>query len=312
MVSSLQKGISAAKAGRMQEALDFLKDAIIEEPQNAEVWVWVAAIIDDLDKQEIFLKKALEIDPRNIPAQRGLAYLRKRKQDQSAAADDHLSDHTSPISPFPNSSRTKRQQTVAAREDLNLSEIAEIADEAGNPAASADNALKEGLFKDLPKLTPVEIILLGVVVVVFCFIGLLAASALFDIDLPFSSAGKDLPPSEMEPPYSGIFLYEEEKFLNIPLHQGLPSTDAGMPTSATSDPTIIVWDDSVDLERLNLIYETGVYVPFSTASQRKDLATITPENDLLTGLYCFQQLPVESSLEAASYWCFKVNPAPAE
>ena len=73
-MSSLQQGINAAKAGRMQEALGFLKDAIIEEPQNADVWVWVAAIIDDLDKQEIFLEKALEIDPHNIPAQRGLAY----------------------------------------------------------------------------------------------------------------------------------------------------------------------------------------------------------------------------------------------
>ena len=83
-MSSLQQGINAAKAGRMQEALGFLKDAIIEEPQNADVWVWVAAIIDDLDKQEIFLEKALEIDPHNIPAQRGLAYLQKRKQDQAA------------------------------------------------------------------------------------------------------------------------------------------------------------------------------------------------------------------------------------
>ncbi len=59
MASSLQQGISAAKTGQMQQALEFLKDAIIEEPQNADVWVWIAAIIDDLDKQEIFLEKAL-------------------------------------------------------------------------------------------------------------------------------------------------------------------------------------------------------------------------------------------------------------
>jgi tetratricopeptide (TPR) repeat protein len=311
MVSSLQKGISAAKAGRMQEALDFLKDAIIEEPQNADVWVWVAAIIDDLDKQEVFLKKALEIDPRNIPAQRGLAYLRKRKQDQSAAAGDHLSDHTRPISPFPASGQPKREQPAVSRNDLDLSEINEIADD-DNPDTTADNPQKASLFKDLPKLTPVEIVLLGVVVVVFCFIGLLAASALFDVDLPFGSTAKSLRSTEMEPPYEGIFLYEEEKFLNIPPHQGLPSTDEGMPTSTTADPTIIVWDDTVDIEQLNLIYETGVYVSFSASSLRKDLATIAPENDLLPGLYCFRQMPTDSSLETASYWCFKINPAPAE
>ena len=51
MASSLQQGINAAKAGHADKALEFLKDAIIEEPQNADVWVWIAAIIDDLDKQ---------------------------------------------------------------------------------------------------------------------------------------------------------------------------------------------------------------------------------------------------------------------
>ena len=35
MASSLQKGINAAKSGHMHDALEFLKDAIIEEPQNA-------------------------------------------------------------------------------------------------------------------------------------------------------------------------------------------------------------------------------------------------------------------------------------
>jgi tetratricopeptide (TPR) repeat protein len=312
MVSSLQKGISAAKAGRMQEALDFLKDAIIEEPQNAEVWVWVAAIIDDLDKQEIFLKKALEIDPRNIPAQRGLAYLRKRKQDQSAAADDHLSDHTSPISPFPSSERPKQNPTAAAQEDLDLHGIDGIAEKSDSAAANTDRTPKNGIFKDLPKLTPIEMILLGVVVVVFCFIGLLAASALFDVDLPFGSVSKGLGTSELEPPYNGVFLYETESFINIPLHQGLPSTDEGMPTSTIADPTVIVWDESVDLERLSLIYETGVYVPFSASNLRKDLASLSPEDDLLSGLYCFQQLPMESSSETASYWCFIVNPASVE
>ncbi|MDY6873527.1 MAG: hypothetical protein SVR81_06115 [Chloroflexota bacterium] len=311
MVSSLQKGISAAKAGRMQQALDFLKDAIIEEPQNAEVWVWVAAIIDDLDKQEIFLKKALEIDPRNIPAQRGLAYLRKRKRDQSEVADDHLSDHTSPISPFPSSDRPKQERAAAAQQDLDLQGIDGIAKQSDDAAATSDRAPKEGFLSDLPKLTPVEIILLGVVVVVFCFIGLLAASAVFDVELPFGSLGQKLGPSEMALPYNGIFLYEDEKFINIPMHRGLPSTDEGIPSSTLIDPVVIVWDEGVDPERLNLIYETGVYVPFSTNSLRSDLMSLTPEEDLLSGLYCFQQLPMESPLETALYWCFKVNPSSA-
>lgn len=79
MSTSLQKGIEAAKSGMMEEALAHLKDAIVEEPENANVWVWLSAIIEDEEKQTIFLKKALEIDPGNRPAQRGLAFIQRKK-----------------------------------------------------------------------------------------------------------------------------------------------------------------------------------------------------------------------------------------
>ena len=54
----------------MEEALAHLKDVIVEELENANVWVWLSAIIEDEEKQTIFLKKALEIDPGKRPAQR--------------------------------------------------------------------------------------------------------------------------------------------------------------------------------------------------------------------------------------------------
>ena len=56
MASSLSQGIEAAKSGQMEQALAHLKDAIVEEPENADVWVWLAAIIEDEDKQTIFQK----------------------------------------------------------------------------------------------------------------------------------------------------------------------------------------------------------------------------------------------------------------
>ena len=56
MTSSLQQGIDAAKSGMMEQALVHLKDAIVEEPENANVWVWLSAIIEDEEKQNIFLK----------------------------------------------------------------------------------------------------------------------------------------------------------------------------------------------------------------------------------------------------------------
>lgn len=315
MVSSLQKGIKAAKSGHMQEALGFLKDAIIEEPQNADVWVWVAAIIDDLDKQEIFLKKALEIDPQNIPAQRGMAYLQKRKRDRAADQNEHLSDHTSPISPFPEG-RPKPVEENAGWSKLETDELDEMAAEEadGEPAAAeapAPEKPSDNLLKDLPKLSAFEIILLGVVVVVFAFIGLLAASAIFDFDLPIGTLAGSKTASDL-PPYSGVFLLEDDVYADIQQHQGLPSQDVGIPTSHSADPFIVLYDSEADPELLHLIYETGIYVSFDYQTSRSGKTLIHAADDLAPGLYCFQQMPLETTSEAASYWCFKVDLAPAE
>lgn len=99
MTTSLESGIEAAKSGQMEEALAHLKDAIVEEPENANVWVWLSAIIEDEEKQTIFLKKALEIDPGNRPAQRGLAFI-ERKKYIPAKPGEKLSDYTHPIGIF--------------------------------------------------------------------------------------------------------------------------------------------------------------------------------------------------------------------
>ena len=307
-MSSLQNGINAAKAGRMREALDFLKDAIIEEPQNADVWVWVAAIIDDLDKQEIFLEKALEIDPHNIPAQRGLAYLQKRKQDRAAYQEDHLSDHTQPISPFPASVNQKPNSSESGWTKLNLDDLDDIASfeesRVDNPEKTTVN---EGILKDLPKLSWFEIVLLGVVVVVFVFIGLLAASAIFDVDLPLNFLKGSSSSPATEPPYAGVFLYENDIYFDIQKYEGLPSQDIGIPTSQLPTPTIIIWESNADPERMRLIYETGEYITFQVVQNRHDLNIIQPAEDLGAGLYCFQQMPEISGTQVADYWCFHVD-----
>ena len=307
-MSSLQQGINAAKAGRMQEALGFLKDAIIEEPQNADVWVWVAAIIDDLDKQEIFLEKALEIDPHNIPAQRGLAYLQKRKQDRAAYQSDHLSDHTQPISPFPNANRPKPEVSNSGWTKLNLDQLDDIASAEDDRKNNAEQAAENGsVFKDLPKLSWFEKVLLGVVVVVFMFIGVLAASAIFDFDLPFNFLKGGLSGVTNEPPYSGVFLYEDEIYFDIQKYEGLPTQDIGIPTSKLPNPTIILWESSADPERMRLIYETGEYITFKVVQNRRDINVIQPAEDLRAGLYCFQQAPEIAGTQVADYWCFHVD-----
>lgn len=314
MASSLQSGINAAKAGRMQEALGFLKDAIIDEPQNADVWVWIAAIIDDMDKQKIFLDKALEIDPHNIPAQRGLAYLQKRKRDQAAVEGDHLSDHTSPISPFPAANRPRPVQTDNGWSKIQLDDVENFAEGSAERRSpdSLDPIPAGGFFKNLPKLSGFEIALLGVVVVVFCFIGILAASALFDIELPLGFLSAKNTTLTNAPPYPGVFLYEGEIFYDIHRHEGLPSEEVGIPTSLLADPTILWWQPESNPETVNLIYETGEYIPITISIGRSKTGLIQAEQPLASGLYCLQQPSNQPATQAAIYWCFRIDLAVGE
>lgn len=303
MTSSLQLGINDAKAGRMQEALDHLKDAIIEEPQNAEVWVWIAAIIDDMDKQAIFLEKALEIDPHNIPAQRGLAYLEKRKRDEASVKDDHLSDYTRPITPFPTVGGQQAKPPVLTWSAQTVKELGALA-EADAPKDTLEAQIAENPPETL-KLAPVEVGLLGVVAMVFCFIGLLAASALFNFELPLGFMLGERSQLSSEPPYAGVFLYENEMFFDMQKHQGLPNEDQGIPTSQNTLPLIVLWQAQVDRDQVKLIYETGEYIPIRGEQGRNETILIRPARELQSGLYCFQQLN-ENDDQAAYYWCFRV------
>ena len=298
MATSLEKGIKAAKAGRMDQALYHLKDAIIEEPQNADVWVWIAAIINDIDKQEIFLEKALDIDPHNIPAQRGLAYLRKRKNDQTSSVDDHLSDHTRPISPFPPSERAKEQTAFTDWTNVSPSEILNAPETPNNGRSSS--------LKDPNKLTPFEIFLLAVVVIVFSVIGLLASSAIFDFELPLSFLTTPRPHLRTEPPYAGVFLYENEAFFDIKQHEGQITSEVGIPISSEPQPLITLWQVIIDPEKLTLVFQDGGFVPYNVYPSMGDGNIIQPLSDLSDGLYCLKYEGVSQESDTY-YWCFKVN-----
>jgi tetratricopeptide (TPR) repeat protein len=315
MSSSLQNGIDAAKAGRMQEALDFLKDAIIDEPQNANVWVWIAAIIEDIDKQEIFLKKALEIDPNNKPAHRGMSFVRKKKSGERSTEGEHLSDYTKPITPFPDSGKTELEdektqratQEPTRQAELNLDDLNDLA---GQPKPDRRPGRRSRLKNaNLPRLSLIEIVLLSVVVIVFCFIGVLAASSLFDIDiplsLPFLNGGR--PRLENDPPYQGVFLYENNIFFDIQKHQGMPSYEIGIPVSFRAQPVVVVWSVEADVDHMTLIYETGEFVEVNTYEASDGAYLLRPEPELPAGLYCFQQGVQTLPPEEVPHWCFRVK-----
>ncbi|MFW5714307.1 MAG: tetratricopeptide repeat protein [Brevefilum sp.] len=305
MSTSLQQGINAAKAGQTTKALDHLKDAIIEEPQNANVWVWIAAIIDDVQKQEIFLRNALEIDPHNIPAQRGLSYLQKRKQHEGQAKEETLSDFTRPISPFPKSKNDNGQQVedrpdtrTKSDEILNLTRL---------PNNEEPINSSEDKNRQIPRLTTFEIVLLGVVVFVFAFIGLLASSSLFGFNLPWGLLTSDRPKLAAEPPYPGVFLYEDDIFFDLEEHEGPPVAHVGIPTSSSARPVTVFWDTDVNLSSLRLIHESGTYLSYRSFQSGSSANLIQPTVDLQNGLYCLRETHQQPPNSVDSFYCFQIS-----
>ena len=305
MTSSLQNGINAAKAGRTQEALDFLKDAIIDEPQNADVWVWIAAIIDDLDKQDIFLKKALDIDPNNIPAQRGIAYLNKRKQQQASNQNDHLSDHTRPISPFPAPSKKEKKKKNRRKPSKPKKEK-----QTKQRSKGQKTKAKQEANINQSKLSLFEISLIGIVVVVFSFIGLLTASSLFDFDLPLDFLNNTQPRLNTEPPYPGVFLYDNETHCDIQQHESIPNKDLGIPTSFDTDPVIVFWRSDTSPDEIKLIYQTGDFIPLETFQGKGGADLFQSTRSLETGVYCLQGQPQSQTNTNPVYWCLKIASPP--
>ena len=309
MPTSLQQGIDAAKAGQTQQALEHLKDAIIEEPQNADVWVWIAAIIDDLEKQEIFLKKALEIDPRNIPAQRGLSYLQKRNRQTGPTSGETLSDHTQPISPFPKPDLMESSEKEKGTTDQHSDELVTLASQ---DLGQSDRESPVINSPGAPRLGTLEIILLIVVVVVFAFIGLLASSALFDFDLPWTMLTGRGPSLTTDPPYPGVFLYEEQIFSDMEAHQGPPISNSGIPSSASSRPVAVFWRTDVNIDNVKLLHESGTYMSYDKYTRRNQAVLIQPSRDLAEGLYCLQETQQEPADRFDTYYCFYVEPLPMD
>jgi tetratricopeptide (TPR) repeat protein len=74
----LKNGVSAVKAGKLEEAQEWLVMLLQIERYNEQAWLWLSgAAQDDQDRLDC-LTELLKINPDNAVAQRGLAALRAR------------------------------------------------------------------------------------------------------------------------------------------------------------------------------------------------------------------------------------------
>jgi len=320
MMTSLQKGIEAAKLGLMDEALAHLKDAIIEEPENSNVWVWLAAIIEDEDKQTIFLKKALDIDPENRPAQRGLAYI-ERKKIIPPKPGEKLSDHTKPIGLFNDEEPASKASTEAAFpepevEAVRPETIEESKEPDKKPAKPSKKKVKsspmgkETLVAPLPAVTPdkktmwLDVVLYVIILIVFMIIGVLVGSTFLKIDLPFLAT--PTPMLNVLPPREGIFLFENDAYTEMVTNLGAPQKSDGIPLTQNKAPTVVINSSLVDINTLNIQNINGSGIEFMVKKAAEGIYMVMPYKSLDPGLYCLiHTLNIEK--QEALYWCLRIE-----
>ena len=74
----LRQGISAAKAGQVEQARQALMRVVEFDETNVQAWLWLSAVVDDPTDKFTCLHNALGIEPGNKHAQLGLARLEEQ------------------------------------------------------------------------------------------------------------------------------------------------------------------------------------------------------------------------------------------
>jgi tetratricopeptide (TPR) repeat protein len=301
MASSLEQGIEAAKAGLMEDALAHLKDAIVEEPENANVWVWLSAIIEDEDKQTIFLKKAIEIDPGNRPAQRGLAFI-ERKKYLPAKPGEKLSDYTRPIGVFKSDPAVSPSQAAAHVSAQNP--MPEAAAEGPGLTSTADGAAYSA--QPAKQRKPwLDIMLYGLTLMVFIIIGILIGSTLLNIEIPFLSRPETV--LATLPEDNGVFLMQEGDYESMEMFRiEVPDDQSGMPATNDRLASMVIYLPWVNMETLQLLDEENNPVSFNVTPAGDNISVLNPDEELNPGRYCLAYL-FESNQSQNLYWCLIIT-----
>ena len=301
MASSLNNGIDAAKPGQMEESLGYFKDAIVEEPENADVWVWLSAIIEDEEKQTVFLKKALELDPGNRPAQRGLAFI-ERKKYIPPKPGEKLSDYTHPVGIFKSTSVSPAEAAahISNEDPKPVNQTIPVSAPESEP--QAQTVEPQGAKKRKPWL---DILLYGLTLMVFIIIGILIGSTLLNIDIPFLNKPAQVLP--VVPAEEGVFILENNQFTSLEMEQSQPENLENLPISKSKQPEIVMNLPLVTVgERLELRTVEGQAIPYTANPAENNTHLLNPDVELDPGSYCYV-FALNSSNEQSLYWCLTIS-----
>lgn len=95
----VQQAMAAFKAGRKQEARTLLLSVVDENESHEAAWLYLSAMVDTLEEQQICLENVLAINPANEKARKGLESLSQKRAAQQNGTPPAASAVFS--SPFP-------------------------------------------------------------------------------------------------------------------------------------------------------------------------------------------------------------------
>lgn len=77
MATPLENGVTAAKAGNKQLAMQHLRQAVTEDPNNINAWLWISSLVDSPEQKVFCYQKVLKLDPNNKYALQGMNVINK-------------------------------------------------------------------------------------------------------------------------------------------------------------------------------------------------------------------------------------------
>src|SRR5690349_2135731 len=103
----LEQGISAALTGRREEARALLAQVVEADDRNEQAWLWLSGLVEEPEDMRTCLENVLHLNPDNLKAQHGLAWIEQHHGVRPAAqvavidllADQPASALTDPGSP---------------------------------------------------------------------------------------------------------------------------------------------------------------------------------------------------------------------
>lgn len=141
----LEQGISAALTGRREEARALIAQVVEADERNEQAWLWLSGLVEDPEEIRTCLENVLHINPDNVKAQQGLAWVEQQHgaRPADAAAIDAPPEQLAPTAAdMPGTAEPVPQETPDPSPVLAVAELDPMGDSCPYCGAAAPTEAK--------------------------------------------------------------------------------------------------------------------------------------------------------------------------